>query len=359
MTVTDHSLNLENATYKDTPEVEVLAREKHIESGLYVSYMDVADISDHSPYKEKQEVQAIIANLDQQLRQNLDWQAPQVVDGELDRTSLNPVSAWLYGENFPCLTEWRESVPSASALSNLYLPQETHLPGNINDGDGLFNGTEIDTTTHSFFLNGLDCIAIRTRAQLMKMIASRTISKDEAKTHWVSLACGAAIPVFETLGDSHADVRLDLVDVDPDALEFAKRFALKHSLVEGEDFTLFNRHLVRDLIVTDKLVAELGENEADMVDMMGIFEYFKPEPAAVMLKNAFRLVKPGGVLVLANMLSTRPQLDFNLRGVGWPYIKPRSLEEISEIILGAGLSLDDAEVYIPKDGIYAVVEIRK
>ena len=62
-------------------------------------------------------------------------------------------------------------------------------------------------------------------------------------------------------------------------------------------------------------------------------------------------------LVVANMLSDRPQLAFNQRGAGWPHIYPRSIDELVRLVELAGLPLDRTTVHVPQDGVYAVVEI--
>jgi hypothetical protein len=59
------------------------------------------------------------------------------------------------------------------------------------------------------------------------------------------------------------------------------------------------------------------------------------------------------------MLSSRPELAFNQRGIGWPKIYPRSLEGIAGIAAAADMPLDKMTVTVPEDGVYAVVEIKK
>ena len=135
--------------------------------------------------------------------------------------------------------------------------------------------------------------------------------------------------------------------------------AESRNLVEGQDFELVNRNLLRDLIATDKLVKELGAESMDFVDALGIFEYFKDGPSARFLANAYKLVKPGGALVAANMLDTHPEIDFNQRVIGWPTIYPRSIDDLKSIIKEAGIDQENVSVTIPSDGIYAIFEIKK
>lgn len=344
--------------YFEVSELDVYLDE---DSNLIVHSMEVADESDDSPLREA--TQNKISSFQKALEWRKDWKKPKVFNHELihlDR--MNPISVALFGDEqgpsrqFPCLREWIESAPSAKALTPMYYPFETRLVGDAL-ADGEFNGAEIDENSHNFFLNGLDAIAIRTRARLLETIANNDLSGDAKK--WVSLACGAAIPVFNALGTRTSEIHLDLVDIDPEALAFAGKLAKKRELIEGEHYDLIESDLDSELMRGDQLLNRLGVGETDLVDMMGIFEYFRPDTAALLLKRAYELVKPGGTIVIANMLSDRPQLDFNERGVGWPGIFPRSLKEIGEIIEDSGITSTSVDVYIPQDGVYAVVEIKK
>jgi len=336
------------------PSIEVLWDEER-EDGIKVTHLHVPDISDGSPGREF--TQARVDMLDNILKEHPEWEAPKIINGRLVKAEMNPVSAELYSSE--ALQEWRTKlVPTAAALANLYHPDELRLASKKVEDDGsLFGGIEIDGPTHDFFVNGLDAIAIRTRAHIMKMVTEQhATNKSE---HWVSLACGAAIPVFEAI-DGRDGVKLDLVDLDQDILEVAERLASEQGLIAGEDFTTHRESLLRLITGDEALVDKLGRENADFVDLIGIVEYFQKKAAVPLLKNAYKMVKPGGSLVFANMLSTRPQLDLNQRGIGWPGIFPRSLDEIIDLVEDAELRRDAiVNVYIPEDQIYAVIDIHK
>ena len=118
---------------------------------------------------------------------------------------------------------------------------------------------------------------------------------------------------------------------------------------------------VMGLVITDRLVDEIGEGAYDFVDALGIFEYIPDHRgrAATFLRNLYRLVRPGGTLVLGNMLDSHPQLAFNQYGIGWPSIHPRSRHQLLDLMVAAGVPLDEAVGHQALDGVYAVVELRK
>ena len=168
-------------------------------------------------------------------------------------------------DSAPCLKMWRERlVPTAIALTSLYEPESWTLP----------TGEPIDTRTRSFFMHSLDAIAIRSRAAIMSDFARRYATSDGGVTRWTSIACGAAIPVLDAV-EKHvgtAAVHLKLIDFDPNALDHARDKAVDRGLVEAEHFESLRRDVVKDLIVGDNLVRELGAESQQFVDMLGIFE---------------------------------------------------------------------------------------
>jgi SAM-dependent methyltransferase len=187
------------------------------------------------------------------------------------------------------------------------------------------------------------------------------LPRPSARPRWVSLASGAAVPVLDAMAGVEGLTQrphLTLVDIDPVALALAERMVLEHGLGRS-DVSLLQRDLVRDLLVRSTLLTEVGEGTADLVEALGIFEYFRDAASVRLLRESFRLLRPGGSLVVANMLSDRRELHFNQRAIGWPLLVPRSVEQLVDLVRRAGLPLDRTTISIPQDGVYAVVDVVK
>jgi len=260
--------------------------------------------------------------------------------------SNNHISERFYADE--SIKEWALLMPSARALYYL-----THL-----GVKNLPSGMPISENMTRFMREMDDGIGIRTRKRVASGLIKRTISgKDDVRC--LSLACGAADLMLETLASSGKKSKLMLIDIDDDALSMARSIALDNSLVEGQDYFIDNNNLIHSMIRSDSLVKQIGEGSQDVVEAIGINEYFSLPLAIKFLSNAYRFVKPGGSLITANMLSDRNQMQINKSAIGWPKIYPRSIEQIIEMIQAAGLPLENTKITIPNDGIYAIIEITK
>ncbi|MDB5168565.1 MAG: hypothetical protein JWO55_823, partial [Candidatus Saccharibacteria bacterium] len=331
------------------------------ETGIEVERAQIADGCEHEP--GRLEMQLAITYIDQLLIENPSWRAPYF-DMNTRQVIFDPAnesSKALY-DNSETLQSWAIDAMQAHAAA-LYVLQRPY-------SDRMPSDDAIDDKSRAFFFHGLDAIGIRTRAKIMTEISTRYLN-DKPAARWVSLACGGAVPVIDALKESEeiGMIHLDLVDFNQDALNFASELATREASLqkvstyskesELRSYTTHEINLIRGLIATDSLVDQLGEGNSDMVDALGIFEYFSKKDSTTFLRNAYRLVRDDGVMVIANMLSDRPQIEFNKRAVGWPKLYPRSVEELAEIITDAGIDPQNARIIIPDDSIYAVVEIKK
>lgn len=321
-----------------------------VPADLAIKHITCSDISDNWPMKDQ--VVEQIDDINQQLACDLSLEAPEIFVDNLGKRRIrcrNKLSEQAFHSR-PALEEWRcQLVPTALALWAVQHPLAVRL----------ISGGEMDLNSRPWFIHANDARGIRSRAKVMAAIADFHLN-DSVAANWISLACGAAVPVLKTLHSAKLKSQkftLLLIDHDRQSLKFARGLATQYGLVEGQHFQLLMRNLFDRMIVTDKLVQELGEQSAELVDGLGIFEYFSESEAVYFIRHALRLVKPGGVLIISNMLKTSPQIDFALRCVGWTTIYPRTLFELREIILAAGINLQNVTVTLPSDGVYAVMEI--
>ena len=277
---------------------------------------------------------------------------------------------------------WIDLIPRAAALDAVYDPEVKTLA----------NGHPVTPEMKEWLSNVHDAIGLRSRAELMKKLVIEEVLKNPFEQQkWVSLACGAAQPVYDAMmrlqemGGVTPDVTL--VDHDPEALSLAVKSAEEKGVgqqVHTRRMNILKPGGLASPVLMDKIAQSLGTkiklhpNEFDIVDAVGILEYLGNDDfvrsfeyggvikskrtfagAPTFLKNAYEITRPGGLLLIGNMLDTHPQLGFTLNTLQWSHIQPRSIQEMSGLIESAGLRGADIEAHCPADGVYALYTIRK
>lgn len=302
---------------------------------------------------------------------------------EIDRTG-NPATAALI-ERLPSFADWLDLVPTAAALDPLYDPSKKQFP----------NRKPIHPDLAEWLRNITDGRGIRSRGALVEKLLTDEALRYDGPVQFLSLASGAAQPIITTakkLSHDHGVTpHMTLVDKDQGALDLAKDYAANAGLAGSLETMNMNILRIKGLTQSETgnrmhdfastalsralRQKHLPANQYHVVDAVGLVEYLgvddwpytygnviktktKLAGAKTFLKNAYELVRPGGVLVIGNMLDTHPQLAFTLDVIQWPHIKPRSIEEMVRIFDEAGLA-GELDVYCPDDGAYAGYQLRK
>jgi hypothetical protein len=271
----------------------------------------------------------------------------------------NPATASLI-ERYPGFGHWLNLVPTAAALEPLYDPSAENLP----------NGRPIDVGTRKWFCNIADGRGIRSRAAALQHLLAQDQHQDPK---WLSLASGAARPVIESAvakRDTAEEPTVDLIDLDRNALKAARERATHHGLLQ------LHTHRANVLRPSGIRAHKVEKLSYSIVDAVGLLEYLRADDwgyryrgvvrghrramagAITFLRNAYELVRPGGLLIFGNMLDSHPELAFTLNVVQWPHIQPRSIHEVKDIVAKADLA-GEAEVHLPDDGVYALYVIRR
>jgi hypothetical protein len=256
--------------------------------------------------------------------------------------------------------DWRSLIPSSVSLAYLSDPLAFDY---IYRADG-HKLAQIDDVARAWLIGCTDAIGIRSRASVLSEIVRGYVESkvDEASSlKWMSVACGTALPAMKAAVNAHIKPELLLVDVDRTAMDATEELSKAigfEGCINQRWMNIFNDKK------TAKLAEELGQNggRPRIIDMMGIFEYtgenIKVDPASF-LKSYYEMLSPGGKLIFGQMRGDRPNIDFTMGVIGWPYVYMRSPKEVMEIITQAGIGPQQVKLYLPEDGVYTVVTIDK
>lgn len=294
----------------------------------------------------------------------------------------NNLSTQLIEEMVDGSEHWIRLIPKAAALDPVYNPEV----------ETLANGYPVTPKMREWLRNVHDAIGLRSRAELMiQLITKEVLNSSDNQQRWASLACGAAQPVYDAMTRlseaGNVIPEVTLVDHDTEALALAAKTAKEKGLsqqVHTQKMNILKPEGLTAPILVDKVAQSLGKrvklpsDSFDIVDAVGILEYLGNDNfvknfeyggvikskrtfagAPTFLKNAYEITKPGGLLLVGNMLDTHPQLGFTLNTLQWSHIQPRSIGEMVGVIDSAGLNGAEVEVHCPDDGVYALYAIRK
>ncbi len=183
--------------------------------------------------------------------------------------------------------------------------------------------------------------AVRNRLKIVKKELEKQMSLLNGKDICImSLGSGSARAIIETLETEKKEAKAILIDMEEEALEYAEALAKKKG--------------VREIIPKKGLIREFVKNgriySPDIIEMVGILEYFDDSFALKVLKKVYEILPQGGVLITAN-LRDNPEREFLENVLDW-FMIYREPKEFKELLLKAGFK--EVRLEIDPVGIHVV-----
>lgn len=195
--------------------------------------------------------------------------------------------------------------------------------------------------------------AVRSRTeQTGAAIASDCLARPAGPYHVVSVGSGPALDVRRALGllpeERRSQVRVTLLDLDPDALGFA-RSQLEPLLALGAEAALqcTRANLFR---LPQKADPGVALEAADFLVCTGLFDYLDDEPAATMLRWFWEQLAPGASLLVGNFAPHNPSRAY-MEWIGNWYLIYRTAEQMRELAARAGVPAERVTVGCERLGI--------
>lgn len=197
--------------------------------------------------------------------------------------------------------------------------------------------------------------AVRNRRGLLAEYIQETLRETEGQTAQVtSLACGPAAEIFdafETLGDS-SRLHATLIDIDLQALAFVSDKANRLGLTPRMD--LVNGNLV--YLATGR--QQLKTKPQDLVYSIGLIDYFNDKFVILLLNYIYKLLRPGGKVLLGNFHPknpTRAMMDYIL---DWKLIH-RNEEDMNRLFQASSFARPCTDIRFEPEGVNLFAECIK
>ena len=187
----------------------------------------------------------------------------------------------------------------------------------------------------------------RTRIVADRMVEAvrRKFDNGSKTAHVVSVGCGPAIDLrlgLEQLQQSERGrVSVSLLDMDPDALEYAATNLQSH--IPPDRLTLCRENLFR-LPRLARVQATL--KDADFISCAGLFDYLDRETATAMLSCFWKHLRGGGAAIVFNFAPNNSSRAY-MEWIGNWYLTYRDRDELTELSRAATAS--DAQLTVSEE----------
>jgi len=192
--------------------------------------------------------------------------------------------------------------------------------------------------------------AVRARTeQTAAALAAECLAHDGPRFHAVSVGSGPGLDVRQALSmlpqSRRSMVRVTLLDLDPEALDFAQR-QLEPFLPDGA-LTCTRTNLFR---LAQARRPAVGPEAADLLVCSGLFDYLEDGPAASMLEWFWQRLAPGGLLLVGNFAPHNPSRAY-MEWIGNWYLTYRTPQQLEQLAARAGIPADQVSVGCERLGV--------
>jgi extracellular factor (EF) 3-hydroxypalmitic acid methyl ester biosynthesis protein len=185
--------------------------------------------------------------------------------------------------------------------------------------------------------------AVRFRTeQTAASLVAHCLKTDGASYHILSVGAGSADDIYQAIMLLHEEhrsrLRVTLLDLDPEALEFALQrlqSILPSNLIHGVRENLFR--------LPRRARPEMILQRPNMLICSGLFDYLDDETAKEMLHLFWQQLDDGGLVVVGNFAPNNPSRAY-MEWVGNWYLNYRTAEELQRLGVQAGMPEDQVSV---------------
>ncbi|HJN62785.1 MAG TPA: class I SAM-dependent methyltransferase family protein [Candidatus Paceibacterota bacterium] len=222
--------------------------------------------------------------------------------------------------------------------------------------------TENKSALQKFFLkiwfNLHNSKAVRNRLKLVRKEIIKFINQIDKRDDDIkilSIASGSSRAIFEALSKIDPNenrVSVTFLDRSTKALDYSKD--LKEKVIDFENSWKF--HWIKDT-VSNLDVHVNQRNSLDLVEIVGLFDYFNNKKVLEVLSNVYKLMSPKGTLITANIADNKER-KFITDVVGWSMIY-KEPTEMFDLVTRAGFDKDKIKIVYEPLEIHFVIVAQK
>ncbi len=200
--------------------------------------------------------------------------------------------------------------------------------------------------------------AVRARLQhVANTLAAQRLANGALSYRVVSVGSGPGIDIQTALAalpdEKRVGIEITLLDLDPQALEYASRRILP--LVPETALVCHRENLYR-LASNRPLAAELAG--VDLIICTGFFDYLRDDVAADMLQFFWKCLAPGGQMLVGNFAPHNPTRAY-MEWIGNWYLVYRSADELRALAARAAIPTEQYSIQTERTGVDLFIVARR
>lgn len=197
------------------------------------------------------------------------------------------------------------------------------------------------------FLNMPPGRAVRNRRKLLAREINKIIAQKESSAAWItSLACGPAAEIFDVFDqiDDPSHLLATLIDMDLQALAFVSDRMNKKKL--KNQMKLINVNIVYLAAGRE----HMNVKDQDLVYSVGLIDYFNDKFVIKLLDFIYKLLKPGGKVILGNFHPCNPSKALMDYVLDWRLIH-RTEDDMNRLFVSSAFKSPCTEIQFENEGI--------
>lgn len=201
--------------------------------------------------------------------------------------------------------------------------------------------------------------AARNRLRIVEDILKKEIEKDileyevSEEIALLTIGGGSCRAIIETISsfldkDPKCQIKVTNIDKSQEAIALGKKTAANFRISQ-------NFSWVNDKASNLKLIAK--QNSVNIIEMVGLLDYFSDEKATEVISQIYACLKAGGLFITGNVYP-HSEMPF-INKIGWPKMYYRQEDDIANIFEKAGFSLEPAKFFLEPLKSHIVAIARK
>lgn len=198
--------------------------------------------------------------------------------------------------------------------------------------------------------------ALRNRLKIVEENLEKEILRIALKQKNIlilSIGGGSTRGIIQSLDrilEKKLNCKIKIINIDKSqkALDLGREIAKRFNLNKNFKWIRNDARNIKSLIST---------NSVDIVEMVGLLDYFSDEKSIEVIKQIYAVLKKKGLFIMANIY---PNIEMPfIRKTGWPEMYYRMPEDLSKILKESGFSTKKGKIIFEPLKSHIIVLIRK